>query len=280
MANKNSQIFGGDWTEKKLNIFEKYLRAYIMALKEQNFSKVYIDAFAGTGTIYTKDGKLLDGSARIALSSSPKFDKYFFVEQDYHKYLELKKMIREEFPELEHKVVCLRGDANELLNYIINRVNWGSSRGLLFIDPYATQFDWSTLVNVSKTYAIDVWYLFPFSALNRMLTRDGEIVESWRKKIDSVLGCSDWYDFFYKPDPQISLFDEEKEQYIKDVDTNELKGYIIERLETIFPAVSKNPRVFYNSTNSPLFLLCFAVSNKSKKAIDLAMRIASDILSR
>ena len=113
-----------------------------------------------------------------------------------------------------------------------------------------------------------------------MLTRDGEIVESWRKKIDSVLGCSDWYDFFYKPDPQISLFDEEKEQYIKDVDTNELKGYIIERLETIFPAVSKNPRVFYNSTNSPLFLLCFAVSNKSKKAIDLAMRIASDILSR
>lgn len=80
MANKNSQIFGGDWTEKKLNIFEKYLRAYIIALKEQKFSKVYIDAFAGTGTIYTKDGKLLDGSARIALSSSPKFDKYFFVE--------------------------------------------------------------------------------------------------------------------------------------------------------------------------------------------------------
>ena len=270
MANKNSQIFGGDWTEKKLNIFEKYLRAYIIALKEQKFSKVYIDAFAGTGTIYTKDGKLLDGSARIALSSSPKFDKY----------LELQKMVKEEFPELENKVVCLHGDANELLNYIINRVDWGSSRGLLFIDPYATQFDWSTLVNVSKTYAIDVWYLFPFSALNRMLTRDGEIVESWRKKIDKVLGCTDWYEVFYKCNPQLSLFDEEKEQYIKDVDTDELKRYIIERLETVFPAVSKNPRIFYNSINSPLFLLCFAVSNKSKKAIDLAMRIASDILSR
>ena len=45
MANKNSQIFGGDWTEKKLNIFEKYLRAYIIALKEQKFSKVYIDIY-------------------------------------------------------------------------------------------------------------------------------------------------------------------------------------------------------------------------------------------
>jgi hypothetical protein len=43
------QMFGGDWTEKKLGVLEKYLTAYTTALKNQPFKKVYMDAFAGTG---------------------------------------------------------------------------------------------------------------------------------------------------------------------------------------------------------------------------------------
>lgn len=43
------QSFGGDWTEVKLGMLKDYLAAYTMALKKKPFSKMYIDAFAGTG---------------------------------------------------------------------------------------------------------------------------------------------------------------------------------------------------------------------------------------
>ncbi len=47
------QKFGGDWTIEKLDIFSSYLDAYLIALKNSKFKKVYIDAFAGTGNYFT-----------------------------------------------------------------------------------------------------------------------------------------------------------------------------------------------------------------------------------
>lgn len=69
-----SQKFGGNWTEEKLNIFTSYLDAYLIALQNQKFKKIYIDAFAGTGEIETSDGgQFLVGSAKRALASEKKF---------------------------------------------------------------------------------------------------------------------------------------------------------------------------------------------------------------
>jgi three-Cys-motif partner protein len=56
MTNFTEQLFGGSWTEKKLEILKKYLDAYNTALKNQPFKRVYIDAFAGTG--YRQQRKL------------------------------------------------------------------------------------------------------------------------------------------------------------------------------------------------------------------------------
>lgn len=47
--NKHLQKFGGSWTEEKLNMFTEYLDAYLIALQNMKFKKLYIDAFAGTG---------------------------------------------------------------------------------------------------------------------------------------------------------------------------------------------------------------------------------------
>ena len=78
-----SQKFGGNWTEEKLNIFTSYLDAYLIALQNQKFKKIYIDAFAGTGEIETSDGgQYLVGSAKRALASEKKFDHYYFIEAD------------------------------------------------------------------------------------------------------------------------------------------------------------------------------------------------------
>lgn len=280
-----SQKFGGDWTAKKLNIFTSYLDAYLIALQNQKFKKIYIDAFAGTGEIETSDGEAyLAGSAKRALSAERRFDHYYFIESDESKASELEHMIDTEFPHLKRFTTVYRGDANEKLSKIINDIDWRFSRGLLFLDPYATQVDWATLERVAGTKSIDVWYLFPFSALNRMLPKNGKY-GSWENTIDRLLGDNSWRTEFYKKDPQLSLFDlgmvdggEEEDRLVKDASPEHIKEYLISRLKTIFPCVSNNLRIFKNSKNSPMFLFCFAISNESVAAQRLALRIADHIL--
>lgn len=276
---KPLQKFGGNWTAKKLDIFTDYLNAYLTALQNQKFQKIYIDAFAGTGQIETRDGsQTLIGSAKRALLADQKFDQYIFVEKCPEKANQLKNMVDIEFTTLRNRVTVYTGDANEILEEVIGKYNWKYNRGLLFLDPYATSVDWSTLEKVAKTKSIDVWYLFPLYALNRMLPRDGHIKQSIEKCIDRILGNNEWKTEFYKPDPQISLFEENIEERVKVANSNKIKEYIISRLKTIFPCVSKNPRIFWNSNNAPIFLFCFAISNPSNKAQGLALRIADYIL--
>lgn len=82
------------WTKSKLNRVEKYLSAYVVALKNKNFRLAYIDAFAGNGyvtkniiqpgqTLFEGDEAInlkyfIDGSARLALQIKPSFHKYIF----------------------------------------------------------------------------------------------------------------------------------------------------------------------------------------------------------
>src|SRR5262245_28178034 len=89
--------FGGGWTDKKLDVMRRYFAAYSQALKNQRFSKWYIDAFAGSGDrtdaksadvnvgLFGDDGAELsetkEGSVRIALVIDPPFDRYVLIER-------------------------------------------------------------------------------------------------------------------------------------------------------------------------------------------------------
>ena len=280
-----SQKFGGNWTEEKLNIFTSYLDAYLIALQNQKFKKIYIDAFAGTGEIETSDGgQFLVGSAKRALASEKKFDHYYFIEADSQKAGELQDMINSEFPQMRRIVTIYCGDANDKLAEIISNVDWRYNRGLLFLDPYATQVNWATLENVAQTKSIDVWYLFPFFALERMLPKNGKY-DKWEDCIDRLLGDAGWRKEFYKKDPQMTLFDlfpepgqSDGERMVKDANPDYIKEYILSRLGTIFPCVSKHALIFRNSRNSPMFLFCFAIASESPKAQGLALRMADYIL--
>lgn len=73
------------------------------------------------------------------------------------------------------------------------------------------------------------------------------------------------------------MFDEKT--YVKEnVDT--MQQFIINRLEEIFPTVSKKAVLLRNERNSPQFLLCFAGSNPSKAASKLSLNIADSILKQ
>ena len=280
MSNKNDMhSFGGKWTVEKLDIFSDYLNFYAKALKGQPFNLLYIDAFAGTGYVETKDGQdKIEGSASIALNAQNKFDKYYFIEKNMKHFAELTEIIDTQYLSFKKKVVTINGDCNVELEKLCKSIDWKSNRALLLLDPYATELTWETLTLIAKTKAIDVWYLFPLSAVQRLLPRKGVAIDpTWRLKLNAIFGDDSWEQEFYKENPQLSFLDEP--DVIKVGNTDSIAAYLCKRLETIFAKVAKNPRILYNSKNSPLFLFCFAVSNDKPKAIGLAMRGANWILN-
>ncbi len=270
--------FGGNWTVEKLDILSKYLNAYSCALKNQYFNRIYIDAFAGTGKIET-NGKTeeIPGSAQLSLQCVEQFDEYIFIEKKKKFANELNNMISSTFPTIAHKVRIFNDDANEILTEICHKYSWEKNRAVLFLDPYATAVKWDTLKTIAQTKAIDVWYLFPFSAINRMITKDGNIDPSWKERLNTVFGDNNWETELYKQSAQRNLFGEEE---MEKTTIENLKSYIIARLKTIFPYVSPNAKPLYNSRNSLLFLFCFAVSNPNNKAWKLAEKMANDILRK
>ena len=275
------QKFGGNWTIEKLDILSDYLDFYLTALKNQKFNKIYIDAFAGTGTIQVGDGtETINGSSKLALSAKNDFDKYIFIEKNKKFYNELISLIDTEYHQYKRKVKTYNTDCNKALKEICDTIDWRNNRAILFLDPYAAELEWETLKKIAKTKAIVVWYLFPFSAANRMLKKDKRIDDTWKKKLNSLFGDDSWEKELYKPNPQLSLFDNDNDNYVKDANTEKLKSYICDRLKTLFPAVSSNPRILYNQKNSPLFCFCFAVASDNPKAIRLALKVADHILKK
>lgn len=178
------QAFGGDWTEDKLERVRKYLPAYTKIMnKRPYFSYYYIDAFAGTGyrEIKQKEDdslplfpefdlpaqKFFDGSARIALEVEPRFNKYIFIEKDEEKARELERL-KEEFTEQANDILIINQDANQYLAQLCSG-NWSKRRAVLFLDPFAMNVGWETITAIARTKAIDLWYLFPLMAVNRLL---------------------------------------------------------------------------------------------------------------
>ncbi|MGI6449092.1 MAG: three-Cys-motif partner protein TcmP [Desulfitobacteriia bacterium] len=268
------QSFGGSWTLLKLEILEKYLESYTKALKKQNFKLCYIDAFAGSGNVEVREYGTIIGSALRALDYQ--FDKYYYIEKK-PSYLEaLKDHINQK--KTGKDIQLIQGDCNELLN-TINSYPWKKAgwRGVIFLDPCAMELSWSSLESIAETEVFDVWYLFPISALNRVLPKHKAIPPSTRELITDLLGTDEWENEIYVESPQITMFDDTQSERIS---FNGITAYVIRRLHTIFQGVSSNPKILRQPhNNSPMFVLCFAVSNPSPKAIGMSLRLADHILT-
>lgn len=290
MTNFTGQLFGGSWTEKKLEILKKYLNAYNTALKNQPFKRVYIDAFAGTG--YRQQRKLqyningffdeleqneseefLKGSAKLALEANPPFHRYIFIESDKNKIKELEKL-QEEHPERAKDIEIVQSDANEFIQkYCINE-NWMDTRAVLFLDPFATEVEWKSIEAIAKTRSIDVWILFPVMAVNRLLANDPEKV--FYNRLNKIFGTQDWFEYFYKTKTLEDIFGKSEEVVVKACDFKRIGEFYKSRLKTIFSGVAEKPKIFYNSCGSALFQFFFAAGNP--KGTPIAIKIAQHLI--
>lgn len=287
----NQYLFGGSWTQHKLKVLEKYLKAYTKIFKKnpkgQYFTISYVDAFAGTGALRRPAlgglGKLIPelqeieedfrkGSARRALEIEPPFDKYVFIEKDSKKCRELHEIARA-YPSRNIKI--LNEDANSALLKWTESLDIRRERAVVFLDPFGASVEWKVIEALGKTRAVDLWLLFPYSAINRMLVRKGKPPKAWAARLTSVFGTPKWEEVFYSTSAYESLLDSTQIEIThKRANHREILDFFVERLKTAFCAVSQ-PLLLNNSTGL-LFVLFFAAANGRSGTTGL--RIANDII--
>lgn len=281
--------YGGPWTRLKLAILGDYLNFYTNALKNTPFTLHYADAFAGTGdqSFEVPEGQELifqiedmEGSVKVALGIDPPFDRYHFND------------LSEEHCQAIHEVVACdtdkasrtkitRMDGNDFVKQFCQELT-RNDRAILFIDPYSTELAWETLQSVAASGQIDLWLLFPISALLRMTPKDpGKLDPSWEKKINRLLGTDSWVDALYKPKPGPhieDLFGESSDPVSERINVQEVSQFVKGRLEEQFSFVAEPATLYANGT--PLFLFIFAVSNPNKKPKELAQKVSRHILRK
>lgn len=293
---KSREKFGGKWTLEKLECLHKYLKAYMTVMKKQTFKTGYIDAFAGTGyTRFREKNQPSDvlaledmaepeaeqfrnGSARFALEIEPPFDSYIYIEKNLKRTQELEKL-REEFPALREHIQIHTDDANQRLSKICGPgKNWNKHRAVLFLDPFGTQVDWTTLERVAATRVIDLMLLFPLGmGVMRLLRNDAQITPQNADRLTRLFGTDEWRTRFYRAAGERNLFGEDPAT-VKVATFESITEFWLERLKTIFPCVAPKGRVLCNSCNTALYLLCFAAGNP--KGGRVALRIINSIFNK
>lgn len=282
--------FGGEWTIQKLHIIEEYLKTYAQVLKNTKVKKIYVDGFAGSGITELKTkteevGDLLvgleeqektptivEGSALLSLKYN--FDEYYFLELDSNRIEVLKENIKKNYPDKISKVKFIKGDSNTTLLEVVGKIT-KYDRCLMFLDPYALELKWETLEAISKCSGVDLWYLFPLS-LVRLIEKERNITESNKQKIIAILGTDEWYNKLFEESEQVDMFGE---KHYSRVEFEEVLKYVKSRFLTIFSYVSPDSKVLKNEAkNSPMFMLCFMMTNTSKPAQNLASKLVKGII--
>ncbi|MBN1359309.1 MAG: three-Cys-motif partner protein TcmP [Sedimentisphaerales bacterium] len=281
---------GHRWTRVKLERVASYLPLFTEEMRGA-YRTSYIDAFAGTGKVDLSSRKkatrrplvnsnlppLIDGSGRMALRVVPRFDRYVFNDNETRAFAKLIALRQEEeFQDLRRAIAVRRYDANTCVKECCRKTDWTHHRAVLFLDPRGLQVEWTTLEAVAHTGAIDVWYLFPLDAVNRLLKRHRPITTANGHRLDLLFGSHNWYETFYKTITRPHLFGEGTKTVKTATHWRVISRYSVERLKTIFPHVAEKPLPLEKPLGIPIFLLCFATADShAQKRLAIAQKILS-----
>src|SRR5271157_4364121 len=146
-------------------------------------------------------------------------------------------------------------------------------RAVVFLDPFGASVEWSVIEAIAATKAIDLWFLFPYHAINRMLVSDAKPSQAWSDRLTRVFGTDKWEEEFYGSVSYHSVLEpgEEVKVVYKDADKFKITQFFVSRLKAIFAEVAE-PGYLYNSKGL-LFVLLFAAGNR--KGAPTAVKIAN-----
>jgi three-Cys-motif partner protein len=287
MAQKSFPTAG---TMKKLHTIADYMQFYVTALSGK-FKLTYIDPFAGTGEIPLREGlplfdgkieyeRVIEGSVKKALSVKPPFDNYLLTDLQKAHVNDLSELYSQ-MPSLAGKVRIEKGDANEIVKNYCKQHNPSTDRAILFLDPYGNQVHWTTLEVVAKTRGIDVWYLFPsFMGIARQMSESGAIQKDAEASMNLVFGDRSWFEALTRPSEVQEDFFGLNEVAVEKIPFAAVAAtkHMIAKMKTIFPGIVLDEWLPLGKRKGHWYSLIFGCTNDSPKAIELARRVAKDIM--
>lgn len=289
--NNKNQDWGGSWTVKKLDAFEKYVNAYLSIMEINSFWKtIYFDGFAGSGEVQKRNNKELieqlcliedeqnvyRGAAERVVGLDKKFSFYYFIEKNDSAREKLKVKLIEKSPNLESCLVFKESDCNSQLNELASVLQKSRKyASLIFLDPFGMQIDWSTIAKLEGTRS-DIWILIPTGVIvNRLLDKKGEMKNI--SKLESFFGLpkEEILKEFYSVRNELTLFGDINETVTKVMDPiNKISRLYAKNLASIWDFVTPSPLRLTNSNNVPIFHFIFASNNKN------AVKIAQQIIDK
>ena len=304
MVCEHKKNWGGAWTEKKLDAFEKYVKAYLTIMKkyatEYSWKLFYFDAFAGNGSREEKPEEVYDTDITLFANEEIKeiteqasykgaaervlgididgfsFDYYYFVDKNEKSLKTLEERLKKRFPNKARCMAFKPGDANErILELVDYAKNHPKCAVLILLDPFGMQLNWETLQILKLIKHIDLWILVPSGVIiNRLLTRNGKILCPERLKKSFGMPIDRIQSYFYEEIKEPSLFGEITRQQKRDNTINKIAQLYMNLLRKEFAYVIDKPLILRNSMNCPIFHFVFASHNET------AARIASEIVGK
>ncbi len=192
----------GFWSEIKLEIIGKYLPAYTTILSKQNarFTRLYVDAFAGSGRHIAKSsGETIEGSPSLALSTMPPFHEFHFIDIEDRKIQSLQRLAA-----TRRDVVIHHGDCNQiLLDQVFTRCRYEDfARAVCLLDPYGLQLDWKVIETAGKLRTTEIFLNFPIMDINRnALARDAMKDRPKHDDLTRFWGDDSWRSAAYQAQP-------------------------------------------------------------------------------
>jgi len=285
--------WGGTWTEEKLDIFQKYVKAYLTIMHNQRQKPeyhgwprkiIYFDGFAGSGSqsnefssektkekmslmdlcITEEETQVYKGSAERVLGLDKQFDEYYFVDIDNTSLLSLQEVLRKY--DNFNQCKFIEQDTNQALKKFSENLS-KEEVALILLDPFGMQVEWES-IQLFKRKRVDIWILVPTGVIiNRLLDKKGELNNI--SKLERFFGLSetDIKKEFYTKRNEITLFGEaERIDKIPNA-IPKIASLYIKQLKTIWKYVSETPFVLKNKNNVPIYHFVFASNNRNAKKI-------------
>ncbi|MBA4782077.1 MAG: three-Cys-motif partner protein TcmP [Rhizobiales bacterium] len=212
--------------------------------------------------------EFIEGSPRRALGLENPFSQYYFFDADAGRAA-LLKGLQSDFP--ERKINVQVGDANGLIQKLVPRLSGRNTKGVAFLDPYGPHLDWQTVATLGATKNFEVIINFPLGmAINRLITRSGDIPDNWRNGLNGCFGSTNWENLVYAD--QTDLFGDTTRHKVDDA-AQRLLDYYVGRLKHLFGHAA-SPSVVRNTRGVPIYYMLWAGPHP------LGYKIADYILSK
>jgi three-Cys-motif partner protein len=250
----------GYWTEIKLNIVKEYANAYSKIMSKQGHIRyyAYIDAFAGAGTLKSKEsGEEIDGSTSMMLKIQPGFSHYHLIEMNPQRAERLRQLTNE-----RDDVTIYEGDSNTvLINEVFPDCRYENfRRALCLLDPYELNPKWEVASTAGHMKSIDIFLNFMIMDANRnVLWSNPDTVPSAQiERMNEFWGDDSWREIAYKLRP--GLFGNMRE---KATNQDIIRAYQ-DRLKDVagFKYVP-DPIPMRNSRGVAIYYLFFASHNET-----------------